>query len=91
MTATVRLQREPFDAAVEAAKLTRGRSDIGAVVTFTGICRGHEAGAPLPDARIVMRPLRPALWRELGIAHRARPVERATQHVLDALRALGPR
>jgi molybdopterin synthase catalytic subunit len=47
MTATVRLQREPFDAAVEAAKLTRGRSDIGAVVTFTGICRGHEAGAPL--------------------------------------------
>ena len=47
MTATVRLQREPFDAAVEAAKLTRGRTDIGAVVTFTGICRGHEAGAPL--------------------------------------------
>lgn len=51
----------------------------------------HEAGAPLPDARIVMRPLRPALWRELGIAHRAGPVERATQHVLDALRALGAR
>src|SRR4026209_1560117 len=35
MAATVRLQREPFDAALEAAKLTRGRSDIGAVVTFT--------------------------------------------------------
>ena len=27
--------------------LTRGRADIGAVVTFTGICRGDEAGAPL--------------------------------------------
>jgi molybdopterin synthase catalytic subunit len=47
MTATVYLQREPFDAAAEAFKLTRGRTDIGAVVTFTGICRGEEAGAPL--------------------------------------------
>jgi molybdopterin synthase catalytic subunit len=41
---TVRIQREPFDAAAEAAKLTRGRTDVGALVTFTGICRGDEAG-----------------------------------------------
>jgi molybdopterin synthase catalytic subunit len=47
MTATVRLQREPFDAAAEAAKLRSGRSDIGALVTFTGICRADEGGAPL--------------------------------------------
>jgi molybdopterin synthase catalytic subunit len=47
MTATIRLQREPFDAASESEKLTRGRTDIGAVVTFTGICRGSESGAPL--------------------------------------------
>jgi molybdopterin synthase catalytic subunit len=44
---TVRLQREPFDAAAEAARLTRGRTDIGAVVTFTGICRGDEQGQPI--------------------------------------------
>ena len=44
---TVRLQREPFDAAAEAAKLSRGRTDVGAVVTFTGICRGDEAGEPI--------------------------------------------
>ena len=44
---TVRLQREPFDAAAEAAKLTRGRSDVGALVTFTGICRGNENGEPI--------------------------------------------
>jgi molybdopterin synthase catalytic subunit len=44
---TVRLQREPFDVAAETAALTRGRSDIGAVVTFTGICRGDEAGEPI--------------------------------------------
>jgi molybdopterin synthase catalytic subunit len=47
MTTTIRLQREPFDAAAEAATLTRGRTDIGAVVTFTGICRGDENGAPI--------------------------------------------
>ncbi len=47
MTATIRLQHEPFDAASESARLTRGRTDIGAVVTFTGICRGDESGARL--------------------------------------------
>jgi molybdopterin synthase catalytic subunit len=44
MTTTIRLQREDFDVADEAAKLSRGRTDIGAVVTFTGICRDHEDG-----------------------------------------------
>ena len=44
MTVTIRLQREDFDAAKEAAELTRGRTDIGALVTFAGICRDHEAG-----------------------------------------------
>jgi molybdopterin synthase catalytic subunit len=44
MTTTIRLQRETFDAAAEVAKLTSGRTDIGAVVTFTGICRADENG-----------------------------------------------
>jgi len=44
MTATIRLQREAFDAAAEAAMLARGRTDIGAVVTFTGVCRADEKG-----------------------------------------------
>src|SRR5215468_67467 len=47
MKATVRLQREPFDVAAEAAGLTRGRADVGAVVTFTGVCRGSEHGEPI--------------------------------------------
>lgn len=42
--ATIRLQREDFDAGAEAAALTRGRPDIGGVVTFAGICRDHEGG-----------------------------------------------
>jgi len=43
----VRLEREPFDMAAEAAKLARNRDDVGAVVTFTGICRGEEDGEPI--------------------------------------------
>ncbi len=47
MTTTIRLQREAFDVAAEAKKLTQGRTDIGAVVTFTGICRADENGEPI--------------------------------------------
>ena len=38
---TVRVQAAPFDTAAEAAALTAGRLDIGAVVTFTGLCRAE--------------------------------------------------
>jgi molybdopterin synthase catalytic subunit len=44
---TVRLQTEDFDTAAEAAALRKGRRDVGAVVTFTGVCRGTEAGEPI--------------------------------------------
>jgi molybdopterin synthase catalytic subunit len=47
MTVTVRLQREPFDVATEIERMTRGRADIGAVVTFTGLCRADEDGEPI--------------------------------------------
>ena len=47
MSVTIRLQREPIDAAAETAKLTRARTDVGAVVAFTGICRGDENGEPI--------------------------------------------
>jgi len=40
----VRIQRDDFDVAAEIARLTAGRADIGAVVTFSGLCR-DEAGA----------------------------------------------
>jgi molybdopterin synthase catalytic subunit len=42
-TPIVRIQREDFDIEAEISRLTRGRADIGAVVTFTGLCR-DEAG-----------------------------------------------
>ncbi|KPF72220.1 molybdopterin synthase catalytic subunit [Bosea sp. AAP35] len=39
MTPTIRIQSEDFDLAAEIAALSEGRRDIGAVVSFTGLCR----------------------------------------------------
>ncbi|MGD0850146.1 MAG: molybdenum cofactor biosynthesis protein MoaE, partial [Bradyrhizobium sp.] len=39
---TIRIQEADFDVAQEIAALTKGRTDIGAVVSFSGICRGSE-------------------------------------------------
>jgi len=41
---TIRIQQADFDIGREIAALTEGRTDIGAVVTFSGICRGSEGG-----------------------------------------------
>jgi molybdopterin synthase catalytic subunit len=40
---TIRVQATDFDVAAEQRRLTAGRTDIGAAVTFTGLCR-DEAG-----------------------------------------------
>jgi molybdopterin synthase catalytic subunit len=40
----IRVQTEPFDVATEQHKLCAGRTDIGGIVAFTGICR-DEGGA----------------------------------------------
>src|SRR5258708_16973615 len=42
--ATIRVQREDFDASAEAEALARGRTDVGAVVSFVGYCR-DEGGS----------------------------------------------
>jgi molybdopterin synthase catalytic subunit len=43
----VRVQREVFDAAAEVQALVGGRTDVGSVVTFTGLVRGEADGRPL--------------------------------------------
>jgi molybdopterin synthase catalytic subunit len=42
MLKILRLQKEPFESAVEIAPLMAGRRDIGALVTFTGLCRDEQ-------------------------------------------------
>lgn len=43
ITPTVRIQADDFDIHKEIRQLTEGHTDIGAVVTFSGLCR-DEAG-----------------------------------------------
>lgn len=38
----IRVQAEDFDLAAEIAMITAGRTDIGAVVSFTGLCRSEN-------------------------------------------------
>ena len=47
VVATIRIQQADFDIAQESARLSADRTDVGAVVSFTGICRGAEAGEPI--------------------------------------------
>src|SRR2546430_17591639 len=47
VTATIRIQETDFDVAEEIAALSKGRTDVGAVVSFSGICRGSENGEPI--------------------------------------------
>jgi molybdopterin synthase catalytic subunit len=49
---TVRIQEADFDVAHESALLTRGRTDIGAVVSFSGICRGTEGGGEIAALKL---------------------------------------
>ncbi|WP_027133819.1 molybdenum cofactor biosynthesis protein MoaE [Geminicoccus roseus] len=43
----VRVQAEPFDLGAEIAELTRGRTEIGGVATFTGLVREFAGGRRL--------------------------------------------
>ena len=43
----VRVQREDFDVGAEVRRLTAGRTDIGAIVTFTGTVRNGNDGAAI--------------------------------------------
>ena len=47
MSVTIRIQEADFDIGHEIAALTKSRTDIGALVTFSGICRGSEKGEPI--------------------------------------------
>ncbi len=38
----IRIQPEDFDTAAECARLTDGNKNIGALVTFTGLCRDDD-------------------------------------------------
>jgi molybdopterin synthase catalytic subunit len=48
----VRVQSEDFDLGAEVRRLTAGRTDIGAVATFTGLVRSANEGAPVASMQL---------------------------------------
>lgn len=42
MIPVIRIQREDFDLSAEISALSAGRADIGAVVSFIGLCRDEQ-------------------------------------------------
>jgi molybdopterin synthase catalytic subunit len=92
----VRVQREDFVAAEEALALTRSRADIGAVVTFVGLCRDeggtlaaleieHYPGMAEAEMRKVVEEAQ-ARWPLLGVRaiHRYGEIKPGEQIVLVA-------
>ena len=49
---SVSVQAAAFNIALEVRSLTAGRTDIGAVVTFTGIVRGEAKGHPITSMEL---------------------------------------
>lgn len=45
----IRVQSEDFDVGAEIGALTKGRTDVGAIVTFTGAVRDEAKGAPVTE------------------------------------------
>jgi molybdopterin synthase catalytic subunit len=70
VSAIIRLQREPIAIAAEVEKMVGARKDVGAVVTFTGICRADENGAPIAALNLEHYP-------DMAEAEIARHVEEA--------------
>ena len=49
---SVRVQREDFDLGAEIAALRAGRTDIGALVSFTGLVRDSADGEPVTSMEL---------------------------------------
>ncbi|HEY0820063.1 MAG TPA: LysR family transcriptional regulator [Rhizobacter sp.] len=91
--ASTRLSRLTAEWFAEAGEQPRPRIELNyndAIKSLVAAGYGaallpHEATAAQVDKRIAMLPLRPKLWRPLGIAHRSGALEPSTGLVLDVL------
>jgi molybdopterin synthase catalytic subunit len=76
----VRVQTQDFDIKAEVERLTAGRTDIGAVVTFTGTVRGEAGGRPLVSMLLEHYPdmTEAELMRVEAEAHQRWPLQAST-------------
>jgi molybdopterin synthase catalytic subunit len=95
----VRVQKGDFDAGAETQALVHGRTDVGAVVSFVGLCRDeggtlaaleleHYAGMAEQEIARVAREAE-ARWPLLGVTvvHRYGPIAPGERIVLAAVAA----
>jgi len=76
----VRVQTQDFDIGAEVRRLGGGRSDIGGIVTFTGVVRGEAKGKPLTSMTLEHYPgmTEAELERVEAEAHRRWPLHACT-------------
>ena len=86
----VRVQSAPFDISAEVDALCSGRTDIGAVVTFTGVVRGTAGGRDLSSMTLEHYPgmTERELSRVEAEAQRRWPLQGAT--IIHRIGALAP-
>jgi molybdopterin synthase catalytic subunit len=71
---TIRIQAEVFDTGEELRLLRAGRTDIGAVASFEGICRDHNAARAGQDEHAV---------QALELEHYPGMTERSIAHMVQ--------
>ncbi len=73
----VRVQEADFDLSAEVCALSASRTDIGAIVTFTGTVRGTAHGSPIASMSLEHYPgmTEAELGRVEAEAHRRWPLE----------------
>jgi molybdopterin synthase catalytic subunit len=76
----VRVQTQDFDIGAEVKRLAAGRTDIGAIVTFTGTVRGEAKGQPITAMLLEHYPgmTEAELERVEAEAHRRWPLQAST-------------
>jgi molybdopterin synthase catalytic subunit len=90
---TIRIQREAFDSGAEASALRASRLDIGALVSFEGICRDHAGGHAVQGMELEHYPgmTERSLAAIVDAARRRWPLQGATViHRVGALRPGDP-
>ncbi|HUG24798.1 LysR family transcriptional regulator [Piscinibacter sp.] len=97
--ARTRLHRMTMDWFAAAGEQPQARIELNFNDAIKSLVAAGYGAALLPreegtaglDARMVISPLTPRLWRPLGLAHRAGRPEPATRHMLEALAAIRQR
>lgn len=86
----IRIQTDPFDQVLELAALTKGRSDIGATVCFTGSVRDQSAGKDVAQLTLEHYPGMTEKALEAVEADAIKRFDLSVSLIIHRVGALGP-